>query len=214
LQVSHAFRHVPVEKLAEAWASDFSRRSIVDFLEHPDTQTLFFKETKASIEISEFPPKEFGKGKSTIFYVVKLNTAPVSTSRIMQEIIYGDITVDPLEHMATLAQKIYHPIVGSKATGHAWTQTIAKEVRDNFEAFIANVQITQGYVKGVTCLPLPSSHDTDGGHEDQRDHHSHIHALEGAIITWTKQIKNVLKQDPESVFQSQANPGPMAEIEC
>jgi dynein heavy chain len=39
------------------------------------------------------------------------------------------------------------------------------------------------------------------------------HILEGAIITWTKQIKNVLKQDPESELKNGKHPDPLAEIE-
>ncbi len=35
----------------------------------------------------------------------------------------------------------------------------------------------------------------------------------GAIITWTKQIKNVLKQDPESALKGDRHPDPLTEIE-
>ncbi len=35
----------------------------------------------------------------------------------------------------------------------------------------------------------------------------------GAIITWTKQIKNVLKQDPESALKGDKHPDPTVEIE-
>ena len=34
----------------------------------------------------------------------------------------------------------------------------------------------------------------------------------GAIITWTKQIKNVLKQDPESALKGDKHPDPLTEI--
>jgi len=35
----------------------------------------------------------------------------------------------------------------------------------------------------------------------------------GAIITWTKQIKNVLKQDPESALKNGNHPDPLTEID-
>ncbi len=35
----------------------------------------------------------------------------------------------------------------------------------------------------------------------------------GAIITWTKQIKNVLKQDPESALKGDKHPDPTTEID-
>jgi len=37
--------------------------------------------------------------------------------------------------------------------------------------------------------------------------------LEGAIITWTKQIRNVLKQDSESQLKQGMHPTPDVEIE-
>ena len=44
-------------------------------------------------------------------------------------------------------------------------------------------------------------------------HQDKIHILEGAIVTWTKQIKNVLKADPDTPLREpRAYPGPMAEV--
>ena len=37
--------------------------------------------------------------------------------------------------------------------------------------------------------------------------------LETAVVTWTRQIKNVLKLDPEQVLKSGTHPGPLEEIE-
>ena len=37
--------------------------------------------------------------------------------------------------------------------------------------------------------------------------------LEGAVITWSKQIKNVLKQDPEMALKSGGDPSPLVEID-
>ena len=33
-----------------------------------------------------------------------------------------------------------------------------------------------------------------------------------SIMTWTKQIKNILKQEPEQALKSGSNPGPHVEI--
>jgi dynein heavy chain len=37
--------------------------------------------------------------------------------------------------------------------------------------------------------------------------------LETAIIHWTKQIKNVLRQDPEDALKKGNNPGPLTECD-
>ena len=159
--------------------------------------------------------------KGSLFYMVKLNGNSLDASTMAKEVVYGDVGGDPLEHMATLAQRIYHPIVGCKESNSVWSETIAKDVRDNFDTYVANVQITQGNRDGITCLPLPSTgaskSDTEFGSAtaptEDGQYSTSIHALEGAIITWTKQIKNILKLDPEMVFSSQVNPGPVAEVE-
>ena len=39
-----------------------------------------------------------------------------------------------------------------------------------------------------------------------------VHVLEGAVITWTKQIRHVLKQDPEVLLKDGKNPEPSAEL--
>lgn len=190
-----------------------------EFLESSDVQAIFFREGKGSLELLDSPVQS---GKAQLFYLVKINKNPVALEKIATEIVYGDVAANPLEHMALLAQSVFVPIIGSKQTGQAWSELVAKEVRDGFEHFVANVQITQGHVQGLTCLPLPNTtaggSDKDILHDDNDinnnpEHFHLIHVLESALITWTKQMKNVLKQDPESLFVSISNPGPLAEVE-
>ena len=55
--------------------------------------------------------------------------------------------------------------------------------------------MTIGQSQGRTLLPLPavqlSSADRTAKDKER------VHVLETAVVTWTRQIKNVLKQDPE-----------------
>ncbi len=64
---------------------------------------------------------------------------------------------------------------------------------------LSAVFVTIGQMKGQTLLPLPSqttmpTMQPEQGLKDQ----DKIHILESAIVTWTKQIKNVLKADPDA----------------
>lgn len=215
IQVIQAFRNVQVEKINDYFQGEAVRRIVFDFLDVPDMQAIFFRDAKNSIEISDVPIRI---PKGLIFFMVKLSKGQISENRIAEEIIYGDMSSDPLEHMASLTQKIFQPLVKSKEVGQNWSEGIAKEVRDYFDTFVANIQITQGHIRGVTCLPLPSAGSKGESLEDfdfldQQSQQAQIHALEGAIITWTKQIKNVLKQDPESYMLKLVNPGPLSEVE-
>ena len=220
--MANAFRHIPTDKLHEFWSSEVVYRVIFDFLENPEIQAVYIKEGKGSLEILDSPHMI---GKVQIFYIVKLNKKQVSESKIMHELVYGDISANPFEHMASFSQRVFQPLVDSKGTLQTWSETISKDVRDCFETFVANVQITQGHVKGLTCLPLPSDTKSskeppknfagapsNGPGDSNLDIFQNIHALEGALIVWTKQIKNVLKQDPETLFQTFITPSPMHEV--
>ena len=98
---------------------------------------------------------------------------------------------------------------------------VKKEVDEGLSAFVANVQIMQGHARGTTALPLPpdwavskNTTASSGAPEGPSDSKDAIHALESAIITWTKQIKAVLKEDPEGLSTDiNPHPGPVAELD-
>lgn len=81
---------------------------------------------------------------------------------------------------------------------------------DKFHNFLAHIYVTIGQVKGRTLLPLPPQDVTTSDKTSSKDK---AHILEGAIITWTKQIKNVLKQDPESALKAGGDPDPLTELD-
>ena len=60
--------------------------------------------------------------------------------------------------------------------------------------------VTIGQVKGQTLLPLPPSEITPQEPVVLQDKDK-IHILEGAVVTWTRQIKDVLKADSESALK-------------
>lgn len=65
---------------------------------------------------------------------------------------------------------------------------------------LAAVFVTIGQVKGQTLLPLPPSGITPQEPVLLQDKDK-IHILESAVVTWTRQIKDVLKADSESALK-------------
>ena len=57
-----------------------------------------------------------------------------------------------------------------------------------WSAFCDAVQVTAGLCKGDTVLPLPVKSEAISDKD-------FVHLLEGAFVTWTRQIKEVLKVD-------------------
>ena len=59
--------------------------------------------------------------------------------------------------------------------------------------------VTLGQMRGQTVLPLPPQATIPPAQaEPSLKDQDKIHILESAIVTWTKQIKHVLKADPDA----------------
>lgn len=73
-------------------------------------------------------------------------------------------------------------------------------------------------MKGQTLLPLPPASTvpqltSEPNLKEQLKDQDKIHILESAIVTWTKQIKNVLKSDPDAPLKQPGSyPGPLVEL--
>jgi hypothetical protein len=61
------------------------------------------------------------------------------------------------------------------------------------------VNVSIGEAKGHTVLPLPAA-DTQQPDQTAKDKAS-INILEKAVVVWSKQIKKVLKSDPDAVLK-------------
>ena len=100
------------------------------------------------------------------------------------------------------------PLLANPRNQDGWPEVVTKEVLENTHRFISSVYMTIGQTKGKTLLPLPPSDGPDtGGDKAMRDK-DRIHVLESAVVTWTRQIKNVLKIEPDQVLRRARRPPP------
>ncbi len=72
------------------------------------------------------------------------------------------------------------------------------------------VNVSIGESKGQTVLPLPAAEPVQQPQQQQQGDGAlkdkdKVHILESAVVTWTKQIKNVLKADPDAAFKVRAS---------
>jgi hypothetical protein len=114
-QVSQAFRGISQQRLAECMTSDPIRVLVNEFLESPDVPALFVREAKAAvpIEVSITPMR---KTKEPMLYFAKISKGRVSEKGVAKELIYGDVLGDPIDHMAMISERVYHPIVSNEET--------------------------------------------------------------------------------------------------
>eukprot|EP00002_Diphylleia_rotans_P013390 TRINITY_DN2619_c0_g1_i7.p1 TRINITY_DN2619_c0_g1~~TRINITY_DN2619_c0_g1_i7.p1 ORF type:complete len:4501 (-),score=1146.89 TRINITY_DN2619_c0_g1_i7:169-13671(-) len=196
------------DRVKRMLSDEDSRRAVTDFLNNPETRVVvIYFVNKDDLCATQIPPPGF-KRKS--MYLMKHSKVVITRANIQQEVRVGDFSAKPLETLSLTLQEVHLPLLTNPLNQERWPDIVSKEVVDNLQKFVADIYVTIGQTKGKTLLPLPPAEAT--GDKATRDK-DRVHLLEGAIVTWTKQIRNVLKMDPEAVLKSGANPGPLTEVD-
>ncbi|GAX83887.1 hypothetical protein CEUSTIGMA_g11312.t1, partial [Chlamydomonas eustigma] len=191
-----------------------TRTPFVSFLDTPSVMRLLVFVDGKELTATNKPPGKF-KQKKTLYFI-KSSPAKLDNDSIRKNVIIGEIGENPLETLAVVAQDVFMPLLTSPANQQGWPDVVAKEVTENMHKYVSNILVTIGQMKGQTLLPLPPQstlpQPVQGADLSLKDQDK-IHILESAIVTWTKQIKNVLKADPDTPLKEpKAYPGPMVEV--
>lgn len=112
------------------------------------------------------------------------------------------------DHLELVSKNVLLPVLSNQTNQFNWGELTSREITDCFHSFLSSSAILCGQVKAETRLPTSSLDDENASPETS----NRISLLEGTIITWTKQIKNVLKQDPEAQLKLGFYPSPDVEI--
>jgi dynein heavy chain len=186
---------------------------VKEFIDRTDVRAIMFMGdnmivTHDMARAAKIAKSQIGKGKAVLFS--KLNEdVGLSMDNIKDELVVNELTHDPVEHLDKIASEVYLPILSNPANQVGWGEVVAKEIADLFQNFMASVSITVGQTEGKTVLPLPPLEVV----EDEGPNKNRIALLEGTIIIWMKQIKNVLNLDPETALKQGLDPTPDAELQ-
>lgn len=101
-----------------------------------------------------------------------------------------EVTRNILEHLYVMFNDVMGPVMQNPENQVGWTDLVTKDLMEKFNNYVAQVYVILGLNKGRTLLPLPNAKLTSSETTSDKDK---AHVFEGSIITWTKQIKNVLK---------------------
>lgn len=127
-----------------------------------------------------------------------------------KEILFMDFYKNTLEGINMLCNEVYMPVLGNPLNMIGWSDLVSKDLMDKFHVFLAYTSVTLGHSKGETILPLPPTDITSSEKTSSKDK---SHLLEQSVLHWTKQIKTVLRLDPETALKDGRDPPPTAEIE-
>lgn len=218
------FLHVPDARLLLFTDHGNSNASTIEVYATPPPRLFApLGEPSSSKRLSQAPPMV------CVLYMIKTRKAPVSMDKFHEEILSGTLENDALTSLALLLREIFVPLIGNPRNQRAWPEMVTNSIISNVHGFYSSLQITVGQTRGATCLPLPWDQVLTENHNSSAPMLSpkslsstasaplvkdQVHALEGCLITWTKQIKNILKQDPESILSKKqpVHQGPMEEL--
>jgi len=222
-RVAKVFRHVPEvrkirtpvhthththtfaqAKFKKAFESKENQSAIEVFLSKADVRVLAFgNKLRASHVLTE------SKSGSKGVYFLKPKSMVVHNIEDMKRLVFSETSSKKhLDHLENLLSQVYVPLLSNVENQEGWGDVVSREIMNKVHSLLNQVTIIRGQKKGETNLPLPPI-DLSGPivHNKER-----IYLLESAVVTWTKQIRNILKQDPEMMLKQGQHPTPDAEI--
>jgi dynein heavy chain len=129
----------------------------------------------------------------------------LTEANMSQEIIFMEVNKEVLQNLHGICSNVYMPMLGNPLNMIGWSDLVSQDLMDRFYIFLAHTYVTIGQIKGRTMLPLPANDITTSEKTSSKDK---AQLLENAINHWTKQIKNVLKLDPENALKKGKHPDP------
>lgn len=127
-----------------------------------------------------------------------------------KEVLVLEFYKTPLDGINLLCNEVYMPVLGNPLNLFGWSDLVSKDLMDRFHVFLAFASVTLGHSQGCTILPLPPTDVTSSEKTSSKDKSQ---LLEQSVVHWTKQIKTVLRLDPENALKDGNDPPPTAEIE-
>ena len=198
-----AFPKVSSGKFEKAFDDADNKAAIFALLDEAGTRSLVFSE---SLRACAAMPRSM-KGK--LIHVVKVGTDKVPEKSPAASLMFSEVgSSSSFEHLQLIANEVFLPVLSNPYNQERWGEVPTREIMERFHGFLSSTTILCGQIRGETRLPMPPL-DVLGTAAGK----NRISLLEGAIITWTKQIKNVLKQDPEGQLKQGMHPTPDVEIE-
>lgn len=200
-----------LDKFRKSFEGDDNIRVIKQFLADSDdlSYAFFMLSGGEGVTVTATAPPPSAIKRKIVLMVKTVREQPIEKHLIKEQVTFMELYKNVLEIMFLVCQEAYLPILSNPQNQQGWSDLVSKDLIENkFHQFLSNVYVTIGEVKGRTMLPVPPETSAS----DRISSKDKAHVLEGAVITWTKQIKNVLKQDPESALKQGTDPDPLVEL--
>eukprot|EP00929_Paragymnodinium_shiwhaense_P077081 TRINITY_DN3967_c0_g2_i2.p1 TRINITY_DN3967_c0_g2~~TRINITY_DN3967_c0_g2_i2.p1 ORF type:complete len:4576 (+),score=1729.31 TRINITY_DN3967_c0_g2_i2:93-13820(+) len=218
----HGTRPEKMEKYVAGFNGDEnSQRAIGSFLNEPEKMFCFCYPAGDSVmtNSSDFPTMQQMKKKVIVMHRIR-KEVEITKDNIHEVVIILELNKNLMDLLNLYCQSVYLSTLMNPANQRAWSDLIKHDLMDKYHVFLANLHVTVGLMRGHTWLPLPprdalpqTGAGLAGTSSQNMGSKDRVHILEGAVITWTKQIRHVLKQDPEMLLKEGKHPQPNAELQ-
>ncbi|XP_075248756.1 dynein beta chain, ciliary-like isoform X2 [Convolutriloba macropyga] len=145
----------------------------------------------------------------TLFYLKRNKATRVTKDNYKTAFIYGDLSLVPLDQLNSFVDDIVLPLMGNDKNHDAWPKVISEDLVRHCYGMKNKVHVVNGLTKGTTLLPMPAG--TERMEEFEAEDRQVVHAIEGIIIEWTHQIRDILKTDSSAPLLADMNPNPFVE---
>jgi dynein heavy chain len=174
---------------------------------------LFAVKTGEAVSFLVEPPQMDGKSKAKCLLILraraKAEAGPIGQDNVDQEIVFMEIHHKILTGLHAVCNDVFMPVLGNPLNMIGWSDLVSKDLMDKFHVFLAYTCVTLGHARGRTVLPPPPTDVTSSEKTSSKDKSQ---LLEQAIVHWTKQIKTVLRLDPETALKNGNDPDPTVEV--
>nr|XP_015213314.1 PREDICTED: dynein heavy chain 11, axonemal [Lepisosteus oculatus] len=208
---------VKSEKWDSYIALEENQAVLSDFLERDTNRMLVFYITSAGLLAATREVSADCKHRGV--YVLKKRAGCVHSDNYKTSLLFGTVSLSLLEQVSSTVEKIFVPVLSNRRNHQGWPNFTSQDVSRHVESLRNKVSVVEGQRSGRTTLPIPAATARIGGAQpdsgnvrDYRDR-TVIHATESMVISWTHQIRDVLKEDSAGLLLEGFNPGPSAELD-
>ncbi|KAK7479591.1 hypothetical protein BaRGS_00029140 [Batillaria attramentaria] len=201
------------EDLKNMFTNDDNRLAFYEFVNNEDVKRLFvYIRPPRQITASLLPPLDL-KSKSIFFLKCNPGTK-LTKDNLDAEVFYMDCTSVPLEHLELTIREVFLPLLGTNTPSVTGAGINGDKLMDIMHRLMAAVEVSQGHVEGRIVLNLPSIEVLAEVAASPSRRAAVLHVLETTVIGWIKQIRAVLRHDPQADLTQQAGlePGPLDEV--
>lgn len=194
------------------------RGAVAEVLDSHSKAALFVHESTDGLSMATSPPAlpTSSSPPPRVLYVAKTGQRPVPREGFIDHVVIGDCGEDPVRALSAVARFVYVPLMFLERNEEHWSEAVRKDVLEGMNSFVSSSQIALGVSREEVLLPVPALHpmlDGEPGQAEAGAKSEQIHLLESCLITWTRQMKGVIRMNPESNLGEGRHPGPMAELQ-